>query len=157
MNKKGQAISEMIFMLIRVALIGVLILVVVLSVQGVLTSKTDVRMTESLIFGSKVLECIAPDGKFDASLRLEDCFVGEEEYFINVSVRSFDSNFTDEKFFGREAIPVLCKSLKKGVEITNYPNCYDQDYYVLIKKDGELEKGLLRVSLGIAKTRENLE
>lgn len=158
MDKRGQTLGEFLPLFWRLALITVVIFVIVFSVGNVFSSKQDVRPTEVILLAKTISGCIAPEGKLNANFKLEDCISGNvKDYYVNVSVNSFESNFSSNKLLGNPTWGELCALSLGETEGKFSLKCLEQKYYVLIEKDSKLEGGILNILVGIEKAGENVQ
>lgn len=150
MNKKGYALSEAGFLAWRLSLIFVLALVIVFSLTAIFSAKQDIRPAENVLLAKQIMDCIGEKGIINANFNLGNCFASEENY-ANVTLVSFDSGFNKSQAVGKN-LGFYCK-----LESEEQPvSCFEQKYYALIDKDGELEKGMIDLLIATAKYSENV-
>ncbi|MEM2956194.1 MAG: hypothetical protein QW041_01280 [Candidatus Pacearchaeota archaeon] len=154
MNRKGQVLSEGIILVWKIFLIIFVILFVVITITPVFTTKLDIRQPEGLLIAKSILECVSNNGIVEQGIDFKNCIIlDENEYYINTSLTSFDSNLKKESIFGID-LEVLCSFPGKYL---SSPSCIRQKYYVLINNNGKIEKGTLNLLIGIKKFAENVK
>ena len=151
---RGEVLSESILLFWRMMLVAALVVVISLSVGQIFAAKQDIRVSESALLSRGILECLAPEGKINADFDAGKCFaIDPKEHFVNVSVRSLDSNFNRTSMFGLEAIKTDCDIASKvGLsDFKNAPVCSKQTAYVLIVNGSKIERGVIEIDAGIKK------
>jgi len=157
MNNKGQILSESTFLFWRIFLVGLIIFFIAITVGGIFVSKQDVRTAEAVLLSEKITDCIVSKGVVKSDFNLNNCFVNNNEYYVNASLKSLDSGLKNEKITGDYNLETDCSLLEKGTEIKQYPGCSRQRFYVLIDNNGKQEKGALDLLIGIKKYSENIK
>lgn len=130
------------------------VLFVVFTVGSTFTAKQDVRQTESILLSSKILDCISEEGIIKSNFNLDNCFQGD--YYVNATLRSFDSNFNKSLIKGNSLVGINCALIEKGTEMEKYPACLNQIYYTLINNEGKIEKGKLELLVGVENYAGNI-
>jgi len=128
---------------------------VVLTIGPVFSAKQDIRPLEAAILSEKIYECISKSSVINSDFNLDNCFK-EEQYYVNASLMSFDSNIHKEIIKGSIITGVNCRLVGEGKEMEKYPFCLHQTYYVLIDNAGKTEKGKLELQVGVEKYDSNI-
>ena len=154
-NKKGQILSETTMIGWRIFLIAAIVFFIAITVGTVFISKQDIRQAEAVLISDNIVNCITDDNQLiKSAFSLDGCIKGNE-YYINASLKSIDSNLEKIVLYG-DSLEVQCALLEKGTKIKNCPSCLRQKYYVLIDNNGKTEKGVLDLLVGIKKYSENV-
>jgi hypothetical protein len=153
MNSKAQ-LGDAVFLGWRILIIAMVLIFVTLVLSPIFSAKHDMRQNEAIFLADKIIDCISKEGIVKTDFSLDDCAIlDKNEYYINVSINSFDSSLKNESTFGN-SLEVACALAER---YTNPPSCIKSRYYVLIDNDGKIEKGSLDMLVGIRKINENVE
>lgn len=153
-NKRAQfdSTKELIFIFIRLLIISMVFIVVVLSIDSGLRKNTDISETESFTLKNRIFysDCITIEennriipGTIDITKFTENTLNNCLEN--NVLGIKFTLNYND-----------INKIITINKEFTDQSSlCFDQDqvycenkdYYVLVKENEELKRGILRMEL----------
>ena len=153
MNNKGQIMGETILWMYRFILIGIISLALVVIVGNKYGEKYDVRPMEAALLSDKIIGCIE-NNNLDADSLLPCLNLkNKDDYYINVSIVSFDSGFNRTMGFGNNDLKTNCDLLRGGSEFEkkDTPSCSDLNYFVLLNG----EKNTARVEVDITKYDKN--
>ena len=157
MDKKGQVLGEFLPLIWRLALFVAIVFVIAITINNVFSEKQDVREAEAVILAKSVVDCIAPEGILNKNFELDGCTKADkQEYYVNVTIRDFDSRLVVERTFGNPSFEEQCKISLKGIKEAHLLTCLNQKYYVLILDKEKLERGLLEIQIGIRRIKENV-
>ncbi len=156
-NKKGQTMSEGLFLFWRIGLVAAAIIVITVSMAQIFSAKQDVRPSEAALLSKSFVECISRDGIVQPNFDLRNCgSYSETEYFVNVSIASLESEFNTAKTFGNPSLITGCEIVREGVTYTRAPVCTSQKYYLLIQNNGKVEGGILTITSSVRKADSNV-
>ena len=148
----GGIVSETFVMMWRLFIMAAVVIFAIIALGGVFSAKQDVRQAEAEIISGKIYSCISENGIVKPD-NLQSC---AGDYYVNMSIYSFDSDFRNEKISGNSIVGVNCGLLQKGVKMESYPSCTEKTYYALLDNSRKIEKGKLILTIGVEKYNENI-
>jgi len=157
MNNRGQILSESTFLFWRIFLVGLIIFFIAITIGATFVSKQDVRGAEAILLSEKITDCIVSKGTIKIDFNLDNCFINNDEYYVNASLNSLESGLRNEKLAGDHNLETDCALLEKGTEMKEPPGCLRQRFYVLIDNNSQIEKGALNLLIGVKKYSENIK
>lgn len=155
-SKKAVLGGETVMWIYRFLLIGIMLIGFIAVVSNFYSAKYYIRPAESVLLARRVMNCIAANGiieieAFDSAKVTECTGLSKDE--INEIYIDALLNYSDSSSFaiGDSTLKVLCGSKGKYM-----PSCLNQKYYLLLKRNGNLERARLDLLIAIKKLEKNV-
>lgn len=155
-NKKALLGGETVIWVYRFILIGLIVLGFIIVISNFYSAKYDIRPTESVLLARRVINCITANGitKLDAfdSAQVTECTGLSKDEIRGSYIKAILSYSNSSSFaIGDSTLEPLCGAKGKYV-----PYCLNQKYYLLLERNGNLERAKLDLLIAIKKFEENV-
>ncbi len=155
-NKKALLGGETVIWVYRFILIGLIVLGFIIVMSNFYSIKYDIRPAESVLLARRVINCIATNGitKLEAfyPAQVTACTGLSKEETGEFYIKAVLSYSNSSSFaIGSSTLKPLCGAKGKYV-----PYCLNQKYYLLLERNGNLERAKLDLLIAIKKFEENV-
>jgi len=155
-SKKAVLGGETVMWIYRFLLIGIMLIGFIAVISNFYSAKYDIRPAESVLLARRVMNCIVDNGiieieAFD-STKVTKCTGLSKDEINEICINAL-LNYSNSSSFaiGDSTLKPLCGAKGKYI-----PYCLNQKYYLLLKRNGNLERANLNILIAIKKLEKNV-